>query len=63
MRFDLSFYEEVIRPADNRKLKYKFEAWLQNKELEFKSIMDKKVTPISEIESTIAEVDSDVSYL
>ena len=57
MRFDLSFYEEVICPADNRKLKYKFEVWLQNKELEFKSLMDKKVTPISEIESTIAEVD------
>lgn len=56
MRFDLDFYEKIIRPNNNRRLKYKFEIWLQDKNIEYQSVLHKKIIPIEDIEHVFCEI-------
>lgn len=49
MRFDLDFYERIIRPEDSNRLKFKFEKFLQVDDLLFTTKMDKKLITIEEI--------------
>lgn len=51
MRFELDFYDGIIRPSVSRKLKYKFEKVLQTSGLVFSTKMDKKLVTIEEVTS------------
>lgn len=56
MRFDLDFYEKIIQPENNRRLKYKFEKWLQDKNIKYKSVLHKKLISIEEIEDVFTGI-------
>lgn len=49
LRFDLDFYDRIIRPSTSRKLKYKFEKFLQTSDLVFSSEMEKKLLTFEEV--------------
>jgi hypothetical protein len=59
MKFDLEYYHEIVRP-DNRKLKYKFEMWLQDTSLIFESQLNKKIITKDQIDSIFQGIDMSV---
>lgn len=51
MRFELDFYDKIIRPSASRKLKYRFEKFLQTSNLLFSTKMVKKLVTIEDVVS------------
>ena len=59
MKFDLDYYYQVIQP-DNRKLKYKFEKWLQEPSLTFESNFSKKIITKEQVAQIFKEIDMSI---
>ena len=59
MKFNIEYYYNVIQP-DNHKLKYKFEKWLQESNLNFISNFGKKLITQEEVTKVFKEINMSV---